>query len=150
MNFARVVSRSRGRRNGFSLIELIIAIGVMAVLMAIAMPTVSIWRQQAQTRRAAREVVSMLREARGTAIALNTAVTVSISSATPPLVGFVTSQGTRTYAPDAKVGLAPSFAPQFNPDGTAATTGTIAVKDLVANKTSYTISVEMTGRARIN
>ena len=53
---------------GFSLIELIIAIAIMAILTALAYPAFSTWRESAQYREAARNVVSHLRDARATAI----------------------------------------------------------------------------------
>ena len=53
---------------GFSLIELIVAVAIMAILSAIAYPAFSTWRESAQYREAARNIVSHLRDARATAI----------------------------------------------------------------------------------
>lgn len=57
--------------NGFTLIELVIVIAFMAILMAIAYPSFSQWRKNAQYKEAARQLASAMMEARSRAIAQN-------------------------------------------------------------------------------
>lgn len=69
---------------GFSLIELIIAIAIMAILAAIAYPAFSTWRESAQYREVSRNIVSILRDSRATAISRSNShrVTVELANLT--------------------------------------------------------------------
>ncbi len=58
-------------RSGFSLLELMIVAALIAVLAAIAVPMYSSWRENLLFRQSAREVASMLREAKNRAISMN-------------------------------------------------------------------------------
>ena len=57
--------------SGFSLMELLTVVGVVATVSLIAIPSFSKWREQAQYRKVASEVVQLLREARSRAISRN-------------------------------------------------------------------------------
>jgi prepilin-type N-terminal cleavage/methylation domain-containing protein len=57
--------------NGFTLIELVIVIAFMGILMAIAYPSFSQWRENLRYKEAARRLASAMTEARSRAIAQN-------------------------------------------------------------------------------
>jgi len=57
--------------NGFSLIELIVAITLVGILAAISFPMMSNWMQNARYKEGARDVASILRDARARSIAKN-------------------------------------------------------------------------------
>lgn len=59
------------KQEGFTLLEMLIAMGIMGLLAAIAMPTYAAWRESARYRDAARSIASALREARTAAISRN-------------------------------------------------------------------------------
>jgi type II secretion system protein H len=56
------------RQAGFTLVELMVAMGVMAVIMAIAVPTIATYTARQEIRGSAQQVVDVLREARDSAI----------------------------------------------------------------------------------
>lgn len=65
-------------KRGFTLIELIIIISIMAILMAIAVPATRSWRDSARNKEVAREVLSLLRHARSQAVTDSQEQTVNI------------------------------------------------------------------------
>lgn len=71
--------RMRFRDQGFSLIELLTVIGVMAILVSVAGPTVSSISKGSQMNQALTEVGGLLEEARQYAIAKNTYVWVAFN-----------------------------------------------------------------------
>ena len=76
---------SRGRRAGFSLVELIIVVALMAMMALIAAPWFVRMGQRNQIRSAAHELQTTLLAARMKAVNLNQPVSVVIAAVTPPL-----------------------------------------------------------------
>ena len=62
---------------GFTLLELIGSLTILAILMGVAVPATSSWRKSTQNKRVAREVISVLRRARSQAVQQNQACTVT-------------------------------------------------------------------------
>lgn len=64
----------KSRSLGFSLIELMIAVAILAILTGLAMPSFQAWLQNAQIRNAAESVQNGLQRARAEAVGRNTDV----------------------------------------------------------------------------
>lgn len=56
---------------GVTLIQQLVVVAIIAIMVAVAIPNVMSWRGEAQTRRAARELLLMFREARSRAVSEN-------------------------------------------------------------------------------
>jgi prepilin-type N-terminal cleavage/methylation domain-containing protein len=67
-------------KRGFTLIELIIVITIMAILMAFATPALIQWRESAQVKEVARDILGGLRQARSIAVTENRPVDVAIDT----------------------------------------------------------------------
>lgn len=66
---------------GFTLIELMVAIAVMAILLFLALPNFSIWLQNTQIRTAGEAILNGLQLARAEAVRRNTNVRLEINAA---------------------------------------------------------------------
>jgi type IV fimbrial biogenesis protein FimT len=69
-------------RSGFTLLEMMVVIGLMAILSAIMIPNVISYRGNQQVTRAAREIYSALQVAKMTAIRDNTTISTQLTSGT--------------------------------------------------------------------
>ena len=160
------------RENGFSLIELIIAVAIFAILAAIATPSFVQMRQNALYRQAAFDVSSMLREARGRTVSENFEHRVeflnggqyqvtrgALSSGSSTAVGWTLVTGLGPVTPPngatiTPVGCNPAGGPtpvnvDFNGNGTAGIGCTINIRDAAAaNRFSVTVT-QNTGRIRV-
>jgi general secretion pathway protein H len=65
-------------RNGFTLIELLVVLAIMAMLILVAIPSLSSILPKMEAKSGAREVAAALREARSRAILSNTEVVFSL------------------------------------------------------------------------
>lgn len=63
--------KQNSTQKGFTLIELIIAIALMAILMAIATPSFNVWRKQSNLKAEAQEVFGAFQRARSEAVSRN-------------------------------------------------------------------------------
>ena len=77
------------RRNGFSLIELLIVVTMIGLVAAISLPRMSAIRQQMQLDTAAQQLVGDLRRAKIEALKRNKSVSVTSSGASSYSVQFV-------------------------------------------------------------
>lgn len=164
------------RSDGVTLIELMIAISIMGILMAIATPSFLQMRQNAQFRQAAADFASALREARARTASANLEHRVEFPVMTPNQ--YTITQGDRssgstnwnsipgwtptsppqgvTLVVDAGCNLGPPVNIDFNTNGTAGVPGigapplcTVSVQN-AAGVNQYLITVTPnTGRVRI-
>jgi prepilin-type N-terminal cleavage/methylation domain-containing protein len=144
--------------DGFSLIETIIVLAVIAILSAIMLPSYAQWVRDAECKSSARNVFMVLRETRSKAIVNNLEHRVEFESTKRR---YCVKQGDRSNNStqwivvvhdwiDLPAGLqmdANIKSIQMNPNGTA-NGGTIRIKNDTLAK-SYDVVVARTGRIRI-
>jgi prepilin-type N-terminal cleavage/methylation domain-containing protein len=82
---ARVSKQAKGKSAGFSLIELVVVLALMAMMALIATPWFVRMGQRNQIRSAAHELQTTLLAARMKAVNLNQPVSVVVAAITPPL-----------------------------------------------------------------
>jgi len=72
----------RTRASGFTLVELLIGLGIAALLMVLALPSFALWIADSQIRAAAESIATGLRYAQGEAIKRNSQVAFTIDPTT--------------------------------------------------------------------
>jgi type IV fimbrial biogenesis protein FimT len=107
-NEERLLLMSRPAQSGISLVEILIAIAIVAIVFALGLPTYTLWIQNTQIRTASEAVLNGLQAARNEAIRRNVAVqfqlmtgvdsqwAVNLSSTpdlNPPLIGRPAGEG---------------------------------------------------------
>lgn len=65
-------------KSGFTLIEILITIAMIAIVLAFSSPSINQWRQSSNNKAVARDILSSLRHARSVAITGNRDVEVSL------------------------------------------------------------------------
>ena len=145
-------------QNGFTVIELMTVLVIVAVLFAMAVPSFAQWRQNLEFRKTTRDLVSLLREARSRSIRTNLEHRVEYAANNRQ---YRMTRGNRSSNSNSwntvvydwinlPVGVRMDVnvnALQMNTNGTA-NGGTILVQN-DALKTVYEIKVARTGRIRI-
>ncbi len=131
---------------GFSLIELVIALVILGIIIATALPSYLQWRDNLEYKTTTRAVVAALREARSRAITNNQPHQVIFDSANKQyrLTDYTTWT---SLAPDVSLYTGPTTTPyivQYNPNGTSSG-GTINVQDPGGTQ-HFQIVVNTTGR----
>lgn len=91
---------------GYSFIELSVVIALIAVISAIAVPSILSYIEAEKIRGAAREIVALMNEARQLAVTRN--ISYSVESQTSPLNQLRFCSGSATPCPPAAVWLAPA------------------------------------------
>lgn len=156
---------------GFTMIELVIMVALVGILTAVAVPSFIQMRNSLNYRGAARDVASILRNARSLAISENREYQVDIDTvnrqyrlrrgdrvsgsanwtiikdyvALPAGVSIATSEPTSLF-------FRPNGSAAFNPDGDGDTTNdeTVTIRD-AGGTTKYTITMSpVTGRIRVS
>lgn len=144
--------------HGFSLAELLVVIGMISVLTAVAFPVFVNFLQTQQARGAAQELVNLLNQARQLAISTNNSYRVEIepnnnrlrfvnTNSNQPWIGPGTDgQGYRRLENQARLSNT-NVNPTFNHLGTG-NAGTITVQDSQSSS-SLNVRIDTTGRIRI-
>lgn len=78
-----LINVSKSRLSGFSLVELMVAVTITLILMAVAMPNFRAWLLNSQIRNAAESIQNGLQRARGEAVARNADVEFVLANAVP-------------------------------------------------------------------
>jgi prepilin-type N-terminal cleavage/methylation domain-containing protein len=133
---------------GFTLIELMAAVGIASILMAIAVPNFLSTLPRLRLADAARQVATDLQQVRMKAIAQNIPYQISFSTTTYVLQkcnGSCANEGGTIPLPEG-ITLTSSTAPQFQPRGTAAAATTITLSNGTSSKW---VCVKTVGRVNI-
>ncbi len=162
---------------GFTLVEVLIVMFIMVVISAIALPSFMGWRKNLKYRETAREVASMLREAKSRAITNNLEQQVMFDPNPGISTRYGMRPGTRAYMQsadwdsdsavstwtvldsqvkiDASTKTVPSAEPtnppgslQFTPNGAASAQGIVKIKDQ-DSATKFCVSVSSAGRISV-
>jgi type IV fimbrial biogenesis protein FimT len=134
---------------GFTLIELMATIGIMAVVMAIAVPSFLSFLPSLRLADAARQIATDLQQVRMKAIAQNTAYQVNFSASTYSVQkcsGSCTNDSGNIVLPDGISIVSASVSPQFQPRGTAAAAAAIT---LTNGATQKWVCVRSVGRVSV-
>jgi len=107
--------KKRGRNSGFTLIELIIAIGMISILSAIAIPSAMKWLPNYRLKAAARDLYSNMQKAKVEAVKRNTDVLIIFTSGTYASAGGIGSY--QVFVDDGGTDINPGIADNQIRDG---------------------------------
>lgn len=75
-------------QRGFTVVELVVTIAIMAILFAIALPATQSWRESAANKEAARELLTWYRQARSEAVTESQLYTVTLNLTDHTFTGY--------------------------------------------------------------
>ncbi len=150
------MSKRSQRASGFTILELMVAIGIAMVVLGIAVPSLLTWMPTLRLSSAARQVATDLQVARMKAISQNIKFRVNFVGSIPGATSynvekdnglgtFITESGPFAL-PDGITVSALSATSEFQPRGTVNASSTITLK----NVNSETKSVQVAAVGRVN
>ncbi|HDQ03955.1 MAG TPA: prepilin-type N-terminal cleavage/methylation domain-containing protein [Deltaproteobacteria bacterium] len=155
-----------GRNKGFTLIELIVAVALLGISLAIAAPSFNNYRHKVNFREAARNFSSEIALYRQRAIAENIRYQIVISDANnnyivqaedPDNLGTFITLGTRSFADKSPLvsinsttftGTPPTI--NIQPRGTINPPGTVELRHARLGEATATVTVNIMGRIRVD
>jgi prepilin-type N-terminal cleavage/methylation domain-containing protein len=142
-------------QRGFTMIEMVVILGIIAVLIVVAFPNISGWRENQSLNRATRDVVAYLQFARQEAAKRNTTVCVGLTTTgrcvvflpppPPPPAPDPRILREMTMQPGVTVTSAATY--QFNSRGFPNASGTVTVDN---GNRSFDIGVSAAGSVTVD
>jgi len=128
-----------------------VVIGIMAIIMAIALPAYSSWREQTAVMTATDSMAAHFKQARMRALAQSRSVTITFTANSYTVDGGAPTL-MRSYSPNITLGVTGTWAPPggltFLSNGTRNANGTVTINSATGGQT-HTISVNNVGRVII-
>jgi type IV fimbrial biogenesis protein FimT len=139
------------RQGGFSLIEMMVVLGIMAIILAVALPAFNAWRESTALQSAEETLMAHIKQARIMAVSGNRSVSVTfttnsytVDSAGTNPQQYLLSDYSKSLTMNAAFTNTPATTLIFDSDGTA-TQGSVTMQN--ANGTTRIIQVNLVGRA---
>jgi prepilin-type N-terminal cleavage/methylation domain-containing protein len=131
MNNAALHETRDTGRDGFTLVELLVVLAIVAILSAVAAPSVSAWIQNYQAKTTARKLLTDLQFTRMSAVSLKQNCTVTVNPGTASTYTMLINGNLTTRQMNPEVVLGANSAPNalvitFYPLGTATFSAAIA------------------------
>ena len=145
----------RGQK-GFSLVELMVVLGILAVLAGTAMINMAAWKPKQRLLSAVSDVQGAINFARMAAIKENTQVAILFNKPTHGFTVFVNTNGNQTQDPGERTLRSAGFANDINVSsgilnfdgrGLASAAGNVTLQNATAG--AKTIQVTVTGSSRL-
>jgi Tfp pilus assembly protein FimT len=133
--------------SGFTLLRLLVTIGIAGVILAIASPSVATATRVYSVRSAARQVFSDLQNTRMAAVMGNQSYTFTVRDAVTYRVQSASGSFTDTSLEASGVTISAPNAIQFASDGTASSTATVSVVN--SSGDTMQVAVAAAGRIRV-
>jgi prepilin-type N-terminal cleavage/methylation domain-containing protein len=137
------------RRNGFTLIEMMIVIVIAGIMLAMAMPKLHDWSTSADVRGARTEATSLLAKARAAAIQDNKVTTASFSGTSGAVVVVATNDTLQQVALGSEYGVTmspSSWSVSYDPRGIGAFQNPVTV---TFTKSGVSSSLTVSGYGRV-
>ena len=155
---SQLSSVNQQHSRGFSLAEVLMAMAVLGILMTIAIPATGAWMENAEYRKTAWDLLSVLREGRSRAVTLNREHRVAFDHAHNRYRLLQGDRGTNSSRWDTVVNawVSPPHSVRIDPNITyihlntngTANGGSIDIRDADL-RTRYEVRIARTGRFRI-
>jgi len=139
-------ARELSPQRGFTLVELMVVIGIMAIIMAIALPAYSSWRERTAVMTATDAMAAHFKQARMRALAQSRSVTITFTANSYTVDGGAPIL-MRSYSPNITLAATWVGGLTFSSSGTA-NNGNVTVTSTTGGQT-HTITVNNVGRAFI-
>ena len=142
------------KKNGFSMVEMLIVVAFIAITVGIAMPLVNEQIRIAEIRAAADELAVHLRAARMIAVSHHKPITVTVSADPTNQISYEGTNGTqRVMSMPGRVKIVSGSTATivFRSDGSTGTASTVTAEAAVSSKTErWTLTVNIVGMVSVS